>query len=383
MTNPPRTAARAADPSGTPARNLGLASALALALVLLPTVVADPARAQGSDAWVGARVLARESETRLKVGAKVLATLNAGSVFRVERAEGAWLWVDSGNIRGWVKKADVVPFEQAVAYFSGVIRAEPANAHAYLGRGIARHANRDHDGAVADYSEALRLAPKDAWAYHNRSAAHHARRDFAKALADADSAVRLDPAEPAHLANRASTRFALKEYDLALADYSEALGRLKGGEAYLDDSGEEGEPGRTRGRLWAVKWTCARAECWAAKRAFDKAIADYVEALRLDPKDFATANSLAWLLSTCGDSRFRDGRRALDLAARACELTGYRNHLCLDTLATACAESGDFATALHWLAVALDLADGDARYTDGYRARLELFRDGLPYREEP
>src|SRR5262249_6279489 len=151
--------------------------------------------------------------------------------------------------------------------------------------------------------------------------------------------------EPAHLASRAGARFALKEYDLAVADYSEAIARLKGGEAYLDDSGDEGEAGRTRGRLWAVRWTCARAECYAAKQAFDKSVADYLEALRLDPKDFATLNSLAWLLSTCVDSHVRDGRKALELAARACELTAYRNHLCLDTLAAACAEAGDYTGA--------------------------------------
>jgi tetratricopeptide (TPR) repeat protein len=345
--------------------------------------VAAPAAAEGVDAWVGARVMARASDTPLKVEAKVLATLNAGSVFRVDRAQGDWLWVDSGNLRGWVKKSAVVRFDRAVSEFTRAIAANPSDVAAYLGRGIARLAARDDDGAVADFDAALRLAPGDAWAHHNRAAAHYARQDLDRALADAEQAVRLDPAEPAHLANRASVRFARREYDLAVADYSEALRRLKGGEATFDDPGDEGEAGRTRGRLCAVKWTCARAECHAARRDFDKAVADYLEALRADPCDFATLNSTAWLLATCGDSHVRDARRALELAARACELTGYRNHLCLDTLAAAYAEAGDFTGAVRWLSRALELAQGNPRFSEGYAARLKLFQDRAPYHEEP
>jgi tetratricopeptide (TPR) repeat protein len=339
------------------------------------------ASAQGSDPWEGVRVMARVSGTKLKVGPAVSATLNAGSVFRVDRVSGDWLWVDSGNIRGWVKKADVVPFDQAIAYFSDVILRAPGDAFALVSRGIARHAARQYEAAVADYTAAIRLDPKDSWSYHDRAAAQHALRAFDKALVDADEAVRINQAEPAHLANRASIRFALKDYERAIADYSEAIGRLKGGEASLDDSGDEGEPGRTSGRLCAVKWTCARAECWAARNSPDKAVADYAEALRLDPNDFATFNSLAWLLSTCSDSHIRDARRALELAARACDLTGYKNHLCLDTLAAACAEGGDFTTAVRWLNRAVELTAGDTRFVEGYRARLKLFQEKTPYHE--
>ena len=156
---------------------------------------------------------------------------------------------------------------------------------------------------------------------------------------------------------------------------------LKGDEASLDDPGDEGAPGQTRGRLCVSKWTCARAECHAAKRAHDKALADYVEAVRLDPQDAVTINSLAWLLATCEDSRFRDGLRAYTLAARACVLTGYKNHLCLDTLAAAYAEAGDFAAAVRWQAQALNLVGDTGPFADGYRARMQLFQDRVPYHE--
>ena len=107
---------------------------LAIALTTIVATTGGEAKAQGTDAWSGARVMARVSETKLKVGETVSARLNAGSVFRVDRVNGDWLWVDSGNIRGWVKKADVVAFDQAIPYFSEVIRAEPENAFAFVSR---------------------------------------------------------------------------------------------------------------------------------------------------------------------------------------------------------------------------------------------------------
>jgi tetratricopeptide (TPR) repeat protein len=226
---------------GTISGRFGLLEALALVLaVLAGDAAASRVRAEDVDQWVGARVMARGSETKLKIRAKVSAILNAGSVFRVERVKGDWLWVDSGNIRGWAKKSDVVLFDEAISYFSGVIAQEPSADYAFVSRGIVFHAGKDYDKAIADYSEAIKLDAKDPWAYHDRAAAYHAKRDFDRALADADAAVRLNPSEGAHLANRASIRFARKEYDLAIADYTAALRLLKGDEASLDDPGDEG-----------------------------------------------------------------------------------------------------------------------------------------------
>jgi tetratricopeptide (TPR) repeat protein len=364
-------------------RSRAILPALALLVAGAVTRSETSARAAGADPWVGARVMARSSETRLKVGARVTARLNAGSVFRVDRAQGEWLWVDSGNIRGWVKKADVVALDAAEAFFTGVIARDRAAGYAYLSRGIARHARKESEAAVADFTEAIRLDPKDVWAYHNRAAACYARGDFSRALDDADAAVRLDPEEAAHRANRAGIRYALKQFDEAVADYTEAIRLARGDEASLEDAGDEGDPARTRGRLLIAKWTCARADCWAARGAPEKAAADYAEAVRLDPLDAATMNSLAWLLATCADARVRDGLHAFALAARACELTGYRSHLCLDTLAAAYAEAGDFVAAVRWQSAALQLAANDPHAADVYRARMKLFREKLPYRERP
>jgi tetratricopeptide (TPR) repeat protein len=389
MANRPRAAARhmAGGPGDRTAapRWAGLAwiltASLACAWAGAPT--AKGMEPQADESWLGVRVMARASGTKLKIGSEVTALLNAGSVFRTDRVRGDWLWVDSGSVRGWVKKDAVVPFDQAIVYFTDVIKHEPGNAHPLLCRGMARHVRRDDEGAIADETEALRCEPENPWAYHNRAAAHLARGEYEKALTDANAAVRLDPDEPAHRASRAGVHFERKAFDLAIADYSQAISKLKGVEADLDDSGDPIAPPPPSGRLCLVKWTSARGECWAAKHSLDKAIADFTTATRVDPSDSATLTSLSWLLATCSDSHYRDAKRALALALQACELTNYRDHLCLSTLAAACAEGGDYPTAIRWLTRAVALAAGDRRFTDNYLARLTLFFNKIPYHQEP
>ena len=58
--------------------------------------------------------------------------------------------------------------------------------------------------------------------------------------------------------------------------------------------------------------------------------------------------NLAWLLATCPDARHRDGKKAVEFAARHCLFVtgGTPNHL--NTLAAAYAEGGDFAKAVEW-----------------------------------
>ena len=60
---------------------------------------------------------------------------------------------------------------------------------------------------------------------------------------------------------------------------------------------------------------------------------------------------------------------------------------CVGTLAAAYAESGDFEKAKEWEAKAIEMATTDRSVTDKdkqeMRDRLELYKQGKPYREEP
>jgi hypothetical protein len=54
----------------------------------------------------------------------------------------------------------------------------------------------------------------------------------------------------------------------------------------------------------------------------------------------------------------------------------------IDTLAAACAENGEFESAIKWQTRALELKPGDAEFQKCGKERLELYKSGRPYTEE-
>ena len=118
------------------------------------------------------------------------------------------------------------------------------------------------------------------------------------------------------------------------------------------------------------------------KGEYDQAIPDYNKALEINPRLAEAYNGLAWLLATCPDGNNRDGRKAIDNATRACELSQWKNSSLLDTLAAAYAEVGEFEKAVKWQSEAIELAATD-NDKHAMQSRLKLYRAGKPYREEP
>jgi len=111
------------------------------------------------------------------------------------------------------------------------------------------------------------------------------------------------------------------------------------------------------------------------------AVGVYESALQLNPEDPNLLNQLAWLRSTSADESVRHGKRAVDLARKACELTGWREWALIDTYGAALAETGRYKEAIRWAEVALDLAPNEAAEQEVMRS-LDLYRSGKPHREE-
>jgi tetratricopeptide (TPR) repeat protein len=94
----------------------------------------------------------------------------------------------------------------------------------------------------------------------------------------------------------------------------------------------------------------------------------------------AALNGLAWLLATCPEAEFRDGTNAVTSAEAAVAATERKNIECLDTLAAAYAETGQFTKAISIQKEALALphtGGGEAVLT----SRLKLYESNAPYRE--
>jgi tetratricopeptide (TPR) repeat protein len=94
-----------------------------------------------------------------------------------------------------------------------------------LGKGLRKARKRAHDLAVAEHAQALRLDPATPIIHHNRGVACHAQGDYARAIAHFDAAIRLDPTMPQAYVGRVNAYGAIGQFDRVLAEYTEALQR--------------------------------------------------------------------------------------------------------------------------------------------------------------
>ena len=107
--------------------------------------------------------------------------------------------------------------------------------------------------------------------------------------------------------------------------------------------------------------------------------------LQLSPDDGNALNNLAWVLATYPTDTIRDGKRAVELAAKATTLPGGNVPIVIRTLAAAYAEAGDFSKAIETGQRALDLAtaQNNTSLLSTLRHEIELYQAHTPYRESP
>jgi len=86
------------------------------------------------------------------------------------------------------------------------------------------------------------------------------------------------------------------------------------------------------------------------------------------------------VLATSPDDKLRDGKRALRLAAEACEVTDYKAPHILSTLGAAHAEMGDFEEALRWARKGLEVSEDDEE-RKALQKEVECYEAGRPWRE--
>ncbi len=215
-------------------------------------------------------------------------------------------------------------YDEAIAQFSEMLKANPNNVPALVQTGIAQALlGRTKEGVEA-LAEALRINPADAGAHNSLGNILAQQGRHEEAVKQFEEALRLKP------------------------DHAGALNNL------------------------AI--SCRKLGL------MDEAIAHYRQALRLEPDFLQALNNLAWTLATCPNTQFRNGEEAVRLATRACELTRYRNPTPLATLAAAYAETGRFQEAVSFAEQAQDLVKGArSELPDRLSEMLEVFRAGRPY----
>jgi tetratricopeptide (TPR) repeat protein len=253
------------------------------------------------------------------------------------------------------QREDVVAGER-LGWFRAAVAAHPHRPEAHFGLGAALQDLGDWRRARASYEEAIRLDPTVAPAHTGLGTVLARTGDLDGAVGSFREAIRLRPDSPLAHSGLAGALRERGDPTGAAASFREAI-RL--------------EPG-------VVTTHHALADVLLGTGDLDGALAAYTEAARFGPYPPGVHNNLAWLFAT-GPDRLRDGRRAIEYATRACELTRWQNPDFIATLAAAHAAVGDFDKAIEHQQKALSSPEYEKARGRAARERLELYRRRRPY----
>ena len=248
--------------------------------------------------------------------------------------------------------------DKAIADFTKVIELDPTSISAYTNRGNVHFLLSSYDKAIADYTEAIALNPKSWVGYKNRGGAYLTKHDYQHAITDFTEVIRLNPTDTGAYKNRGNAYHCLGAFDRAIADYDEVLNLNPINTVAL----------------------CNRGDAHRAKGAYTKALVDFKEAIELNPKFSLPHKSIASILATCPVDGVRDGKKAVEHARQACELSRWEDAAEVDTLAAAHAEAGDFMQAVKFAKQYLEAPRLSAEDKAMGAQHLALYEAGKPLR---
>jgi tetratricopeptide (TPR) repeat protein len=322
-------------------------------------------------------------------------------------------------------------YEDALSAVDKMIGQSPEDANALILQGEIFREMGKVDDALKSFDEAIKLAPQSPGPYQNRGEIYREKEEFDKAIQEFTKVVELQPGNVLPLVHRAEAYLhagklneALADVDAVLEDQQIVAARRLRGEILaqlnrVDEAIAEMQeltkavPNQPELKIQLALYYLinkqpreaiseyddilllepenfqalrSRADAYLNVGKHQEAVADFEKALKIEPEDTTILNNLGWVLATSPDAELRDGKRAVELATKACELTEYKAPHILSTLAAAFAESGNFDTAVEWSQKAVALNDPELDPTNEEQEaqlakELESYLKKEPWRE--
>ncbi len=285
-------------------------------------------------------------------------------------------------------------YDEAMVHADKAIELTPEAGVAYTLRARLHVIADDLKAAKADLDQALRLDPRDVSALLIRSRLNQTEGDLAAAKDDVERALLISPSLPQALLIRSMILAEEGRLSDAISDMQTLLKqdpkniswRLQLASYYLEDR----RPNKAIALFTELieedkdNWLArqARADTLLSIGRHKEAVADFEVVIKQQPEDDSILNNFAWVLATSPDDEIRDGKRAIKLATKACEVTEYKQAHILSTLAAAYAETGNFEEAVKWSRKAVQLGVENDEVDEQLKKELESYLQKKPWREK-
>ena len=282
-------------------------------------------------------------------------------------------------------------YDKARSQLDELIQNNPESSGGYTLRARLRMMQEDFTGAVDDLDRALEIDPKDLVGLMMRAQLNMNQGKANESVADLTRVLQLRPGMPQAILLRSMANTAAKNYARAIADLESILQRdPENTEILIQIATVYGIDERPRKAISIYnqileknpeEWEAlrGRADTYLGIGKHQEAVADYEKIIQQLPDDSNVLNNYAWVLATSTFETVRDGKRALELATRACEVTDYKAAHIISTLASAHAELGDFDKAIEWSKKAVELGSGDVKQQ--LAEELTSYQEKKPWRE--
>lgn len=289
--------------------------------------------------------------------------------------------------------AEAGKVDEARALFDEATKDAGDNILVQIEKGQFLAALGEHDEAIENFTKLIEKFDAPGL-YYFRSVLYLQAKDYDKALADVNKSLRqgMDVATATRL--KGVIYLQMEKYDDAIRIFKQLRRHVE----HKDDAAAQIAYATAKKGLYksALKMLNAELEKQPESTDFLRTLADmelmfghwgkaaevYERILKLNPTDSGVLNNYAWLLATCPDDKLRDGKRALEMAVSACEITFYAEAYILSTLASAHAELGDFEKAREWARKAVELGEKEKHESlDNLKSELASYEEDKPWRE--